>query len=69
MKKGLSLILCFVMLVSVFSTVAVAAPAVDANSVVEVIKTGFINDEVRFDIILKKNVSISPMKNPVRSVD
>lgn len=59
MKKGLSLILCFVMLVSVFSTVAVAAPAVDANSVVEVIKTGFINDEVRFDIILKKNVSIS----------
>ena len=59
MKKGLSLILCLVMLVSVFSTIAVAAPAVDANSVVEVIKTGFINDEVRFDIILKKNVSIS----------
>ncbi len=59
MKKGLSLILCFVMLVSVFSTIAVAAPAVDANDIVEVTKTGFINDEVRFDILLKKNVSVS----------
>ena len=59
MKKGLSLILCLVMLVSVFSTIAVAAPAVDASSVVEVTKTGFKDGIVRFDIYLKKNVSVS----------
>ncbi len=59
MKKGLSLILCFVMLVSVFSTIAVAAPAVDAKSVVELTKTNCKDVIIKFDIYLKRNVSVS----------
>ncbi len=56
MKKSISIMLCLVMLVSVFGIMATAADAKDAMYV----KTnGIVNDEITYTIYLKKNVSLT----------
>lgn len=58
MKKFISLALCLVMLVSVFSVCGVVAGAANAGDMMYVGKTDFENDQVTYTIYLKKNVSI-----------
>lgn len=59
MKKGLSIVLCLAMIVSVFSMLAVTASAANVNDAIEITKTAFKDDIITFDIYLKKDVSVS----------
>ena len=59
MKKGLSVILCLMMMVSMFSLMSVTASAADVNNAIEITKTSFKDDIIKFDIYLKKGVSVS----------
>ncbi len=59
MKKGLSLILCLMMLVSMVSMLSVTASAADVKNAIEITKTNFKDDIIKFDIYLKKGVSVS----------
>lgn len=59
MKKGLSVILCLMMMVSMFSLMSVTASAADVNNAIEITKTNFKDDIIKFDIYLKKGVSVS----------
>lgn len=59
MKKGLSLILCLMMLVSMVSMLSVTASAADVKNAIEITKTNFKDDIIKFDIYLKKDISVS----------
>lgn len=59
MKKGLSLVLCLMMLVSMVSMLSVTASAADVKSAIEITKTNFKDDVIKFDIYLKQGVSVS----------
>ena len=59
MKKSLSLLMCVVMLISVFSAMSVTASAASPNDSMRIASTLFENDYVTFTIYLKKNVTVN----------
>ena len=59
MRKSLSLLLFFAMLVSVFSLLGVTASAADANNVIYVESDGFTDGLVTYTVYIKKNLSVS----------
>ena len=59
MKKSLSLLMCVVMLISVFSAMSVTASAASPNDSMRIAATSFENDYVTYTVYLKKNVTVS----------
>lgn len=59
MKRVISLVLCVVMMLSVFSVLASAASKPDLNKAVEVKSSGFVNGKVTYTIYLKPNVKLT----------
>lgn len=58
MKKSISLLLCLVMLFSVFSVCGAAANVPDANNVMYVKSNGFENGVITYTVYLKKGVTL-----------
>ncbi len=58
MKKALSLVLSVVMLLSVFSVLAVTVSAASPSNVMYVKSNGFVNGKLTYDVYLKKNISL-----------
>ena len=59
MKRSISLVLCLVMLFSIFSVCGVVAGAADANDAMYIKSNGFVNDRITYTVYLKKNVSLA----------
>lgn len=59
MKKSISVLLCLVMLFSIFSVCTVAANTVDANNMLYVKSNGFENGQITYTVYLRKNVSVN----------
>lgn len=59
MKKSLSLLMCVVMLISMFSVMSVTASAVSPSASMRVTATSFENDYVTYTVYLKKNVTLN----------
>ncbi len=59
MKKVLSLVMCVVMLISMFSVMSVTASAVSPLNAMRIDASSFENDYVTYDIYLKKNVTLN----------
>ena len=59
MKRSISLVLCLVMLFSIFSVCGVVAGAADANDAMYIKSNGFVNDQITYTVYLKKNVSLA----------
>ncbi len=59
MKKSLSLVMCVVMLISIFSVLTVTASAVSPSDSMRVASTSFEDDYVTYTIYLKKNVTLN----------
>lgn len=58
MKKVLSLVLCMVMLLSVFTATAVTVSAASPTDVMYVKSSGFTDGKITYDLYLKKNISV-----------
>ena len=59
MKKSLSLVMCVIMLISMFSVMSVTASAVSPLDSMSIKASSFVNDYVTYDIYLKKNVTFN----------
>lgn len=59
MKKSLSLVMCVIMLVSIFSVLSVTASAVSPLNAMRIESSSFENDYVTYNIYLKKNVTLN----------
>lgn len=59
MKKGISLVLCIVMLFSVFSVCGVAANTADPNDAMYIKSSGFVNGKVTYTVYLRKNIDLT----------
>lgn len=58
MKKSISLLLCLVMLFSVFSVCGVAADVPDANKMLYVKSNGFENGVITYTVYLRKGITL-----------
>ncbi len=58
MKKALSLVLCLIMIASVFTAATVSVSAASPADVMYVNSTGFVNGKVTYNISLRKNISL-----------
>ncbi len=59
MKKSISLVLCLVMLISVFSCLGVTASAVDASDLFTIEKSSVKNNKVTYTVYLNEGVKVS----------
>ena len=59
MKKTLSLVMCIVMLVSVFSVLTVTASAASPSDSMRIASTSFEKNIVTYTVYLKKNVTVN----------